>query len=394
MPPTNSVTFVSTALTYGGAEQQVVALAAGFAERGWETRVVSMVTPDAHVERLEQAGVALHSLDMRPGVPDPRAVVRLAGWLRRWRPDVVHGHMLHANLLTRVTRPLAPTPVLVSTAHNTYEGRRRDDRPGWVERAYRATDRLCDLTTNVSHVAVKRYIDVGAVPRERIRWVPNGIDTGQFRPDPDARTRVRAALGLGDHFTLLAVGRFETQKDHSGMLRAFAEFVHHRPKSVLLLVGQGPLEGAVREEIEALGLGKAVRLLGVRDDVPELMNAADTYVMSSRWEGLPIVLLEASAIGLPIVATTVGGNAEIVEDGVSGFLVPPGRPDELAQVLERLAGLSDGERAGLGTAGRARIQREYGIEHVLDVWNSIYGELLERSGRQPARQGRRGRGNG
>ena len=385
-----SVTFVSTALTFGGAEQQVAALATRFAGRGWRTRVATMVTPDAHLEALGAAGVEVHSLDMRPGLPDPRAVIRLTRWLRDWRPDVVHSHMLHANLLARATRPLAPVPVLLSTAHNTYEGRGRTGERGWPELAYRLTDRLGDLTTNVSRVAVDRYISARAAPRDRIRWVPNGIDTTVFRPNPEARAQLRTDLALDGCLVFLAVGRFDPQKNHTLMLRAFAQLAHDHPAPVLLLAGRGPLEDEARLEAARLGLGDRVRFLGIRTDVPDLMAAADAYVMSSSWEGLPIVLLEASAVGLPIVATDVGGNAEVVEDQSTGLLVPAERPDALAAAVAQLAAMSPEERTRFGARGRARTEQDYGIEHVVDVWERIYDDLLERSGGRRRRWGHRG----
>src|SRR5690606_30660488 len=131
-----SIVLVSTALTHGGAEHQVVLLASGLARRGWLVRVVSMRPPEAHLEALAAAGVEVASLDMARRFPDPRALVKFAGLLRKWRPDVVHGHMVHANLLTRVARLLASTPVVVSTAHNVMEG------PRWREIAYRLTEPL------------------------------------------------------------------------------------------------------------------------------------------------------------------------------------------------------------------------------------------------------------
>lgn len=128
-------------------------------------------------------------------------------------------------------------------------------------------------------------------------------------------------------------------------------------------------------------MGESVRFLGTRGDVPTLMNAADVYVMSSSWEGLPLVLLEASASGLPIIATDVGGNAEIVTHEVSGLIVPPANAPALAQAVETVLRQTPAERSAMGRAGRARIEAEYDIERVLDAWESLYAELAERSPR-------------
>ena len=209
------VAMLVTGLDYGGAERQVVELSARLADRGWRVGVVSMLPPRAFVDDLEAVGVPVVSLGMVRGIPDPRALARVASVLRRWRPLVLHSHMIHANLLGRLVRVVRRVPVQVSTAHNVDEGSR------WRELAYRLTDPLCSLTTNVAKAAVDRYVRVGAVPAGRIEHVPNGVDTERFRPDPEARRRIRAEWGDGA-FWWLAVGRLEEQKDYPTLLRAFA----------------------------------------------------------------------------------------------------------------------------------------------------------------------------
>ena len=162
------VLFLITGLAYGGAETQLVNLAISLKKRGWKVRVVSMLPPQAFTEELKEAGIPLSTLNMRRGVADPRAVFRLVKILREWKPDIVHGHMVHANLLARVVRIFCKIPVLISTAHNIDEGGR------WREVAYRLTDPLVDLTTNVSRAAVERYIRVGAAPKNKIGSCPMG----------------------------------------------------------------------------------------------------------------------------------------------------------------------------------------------------------------------------
>ena len=136
--------------------------------------VVSLREPEAFVQELTDAGVQVVSLGMRKGVADFRGVVRLARAVHEFRPNVVHSHMVHANLLSRVTRLFCRMPVLVCTAHNTIEGGR------WREWMYRLTDGLADVTTNVSRAAVERYIRIGAAPAGRIRWLPDGVDLSRF----------------------------------------------------------------------------------------------------------------------------------------------------------------------------------------------------------------------
>jgi glycosyltransferase involved in cell wall biosynthesis len=368
------IVFVVNALTHGGAEIQVSRLARGLRRRGWRVGVVSMIPPEALVPEMQAEGVEVHCLNMSPGVPNPAGILRLRRILTDMRPQVVHSHIAHANILSRVTRMVAGFPVLVCTAHNTHEGGRM------LMLAYRYTDWLADLTTNVSAAGVSRQIETGSARPGRVVFVPNGLDLETFRPDPELRQAARRGLGLGDEFTWLAAGRIEEAKDYPNLVRAFAVVAARRPETVLLIAGRGRLEADVKAMASAAGLDGRVRFLGVRSDVPALMNAADAYVMSSRWEGMPLVLQEAAAVGLPVVATDVGGNREVVCDGVSGLLVPPNDAAALAAAMENVLGLAPGRRAEMGRRGRAHVEAQFGIERVLDRWENIYDDLLSKGG--------------
>jgi len=368
------ILFLVTGLAYGGAETQVVYLATRFKSRGWEVGVVSLIPPKAYIEDLEKADVLVFSLDIRRKLPDPRPILRLVQIIRKWQPDVVHSHMVHANLLARIVRPLAPFPVLVCTAHNIDEGGRLR------EVLYRLTDPFCDLTTQVSQAGLERYVHVGAVPRHKICYIPNGVDTERFKPNLEDRLKVRKELGV-EGFVWLAVGRFDPPKDYPNMLQAFARVVHKHLNTMLLIAGDGPLRKTMENMTRELGVEKHVKFLGIRRDIPQLMNAADAYVMSSEWEGMPMVLLEASACGLPIVATNVGGNAEIVLDGQTGFLVPPKSPEALSQAMLRMMDLPEEVREKMGKQARKRIESNFSLDRIVDCWEALYYELLNRSSR-------------
>lgn len=334
--------------------------------------VVSMIPPRAYLNDLGKVGVTVDTLGMRRGVPDPRAVLRLAGMLKRRRPLVLHSHMVHANLLSRLTRPFYRVPAMICTAHSTFEG------GSLREWAYRMTDRLCDLTTQVSQVGLERYVRIGVAAPHKIRFVPNGVDTKRFRPDFQNRFRLRAELGLQDDFIWLAVGRFEEAKDYPNLIRAFASVVRRRGRTVLLIVGQGPLRKEVERLARELGVTAYLRFMGVRGDIPDLMNAADGYVMSSAWEGLPIVLLEASASGLPVVATDVGGNREVVLEGKSGILVPPKDHEALARSMLQIMALPQEIRVSMGMQARQHIEDHYALDKLVDQWEALYWEVLRK----------------
>jgi glycosyltransferase involved in cell wall biosynthesis len=342
--------------------------------RGHETMIVSLTELGPMGLEARSLGIPTESLEVRRGIPDPRGLMRLVRIARAWKPDVVHSHMVHANLLARAMRLFAPVPALLSTIHNIYEGGRL--RMG----AYRLTNGLVDHMTIVSEAAADRFVSERIVPRELLTVVPNGVDIDLFRTPPETRDAIRRSLGLGEEFVWLAVGRFELAKDYPNMLRAFARVRERYPEAILLLVGRGSLQPETEALADSLGLRPAVRFLGVRQDIPQVMSAADGYVMSSAWEGMPMVLLEAAAAGLPIVATMVGGNLEVVSDGETGFLLPPGDSDALSEAMLRLMGVPEADRRAMGAKGRERVRAHYGLARVADRWEGLYRDVLARKG--------------
>ncbi len=365
------VLFLSTSMGMGGADQQLLSGARKLREWGHEVSIVSLTPLGPMGLEARTEGFPTESLEMPRGMPDPRGLVRLARIVRAWRPDVVHSHMVHANLMARALRIIAPVPALVSTIHNIYEGGPH------LMTAYRLSNALVDRMTIISEAAADRFIRDGIIPEKLLTVVPNGVDADEFQRVPaGTRTRQRVSLGVDDRFVWLAVGRFETAKDYPTMLRAFVRIRALEPRAILLLVGRGALQAETEAMVQSLDLTDAVRFLGVRRDVAEVMSAADGYVMSSAWEGMPMVLLEAAAAGLPIVTTAVGGNREVVEDEVSGYVVPPDQPDALGQAMLRVMGLSDGARRAMGSAGQARVQSRYGLARVAERWEALYVEAL------------------
>jgi len=373
------ILLLSTSMGMGGADQQLLSAALGLRDRGHEVRIVSLTPLGEMGARARAAGLRIDSLEMQRGVPDPRALVRLIRLVRAWRPAVLHSHMLHANLMARALRPFARIPAVVSTIHNIDEGGRLRML------AYRLSNGLVDHMTIISQAAADRFIRDRIVPRALLEVVPNGVDTERYQGLPaGTRDRLRRSLQLDREFVWLAVGRFEAAKDHPNMLRAFARVVAERPDAVLLLVGRGRLQAEVEALAGTLALAGRVRFVGTREDVPELMTVADGYVMSSAWEGMPMVLLEAGAGGLPIVATRVGGNAEVVQEGVSGFLVPPGNDQALGAAMLRLMALPEAERRAMGTRGHDHVRQHYGLGRVVDRYEAIYRAVLGKKGEEVA----------
>jgi glycosyltransferase involved in cell wall biosynthesis len=364
------VMLLSTNLARGGAETQVALLAAGLRARGWEASVVSMLEPSAFQEELAGAGVPVYSLRMRPGKASPAGFLRLASLLRKLRPQVLHCHMFHANLLGRMARLIAPVPVVISTAHSLVESSRESGDARGRERWLRRTDRLSNATVAVCEAVAARLAESRIAPQRKIRVIPNGVDTARLQPDAEAREETRRDFKSGHEFVWLAAGRLLWKKDYPTMLRAFAAQGNGR----LLIAGEGPEEAALRAL--ATELKADVRFLGLRTDVPKLMNACNGYLLSSTVEGLPMALLEAASSGAPIVATEAGGVGEIVVDGQTGYLAPPGEAAAFGAAMARLQALTPKARQQMGQAARERVVERFEMAGVVARWEQLYEELV------------------
>lgn len=369
------VAFLSTGLAYGGAETQLVNLATRLKKRGWDVRVVSMLPPQAFTEELAAAGIPLATLNMRRGVPDPRAIFKLVKILRQWQPAILTSFMFHANLLGRIAGRIAGVPVIISSIRNeNFGGPRRD-------KILRYTDWMGNISTTNSRLAAESLIKRGVVPADKMQVIPNGLVLDRFYIDLKERIKLRQQLGISyNEFLWLAVGRLEEQKDYPTLLDAFRLLILKNSKAQLRIAGKGPLLDVIKQKAVDLGISERVVFLGLRRDIPALLNAADGFVLSSAWEGLPNVIMEAMAAWKPVVATNVGGVPELVEDGVSGYIVPPRDPEALAAAMLKMMSLSEDERKAMGQAGRAHIEANYSLDRVVDQWERLYRDLLHKKG--------------
>ena len=307
---------------------------------------------------------------MKKGLADPRGWLRFQLWLREHRPEIVHAHLPHATLFCRFSRFFGPIPVLVDTVHTPATGPMGRRLGYWLTRA------IPDQLTAVSHGTAQAWLQKGLLQSDRLSILPNGVDLEHFRPDIPNRVRLRLELGLSDGFLWVAVGRLAAVKDYPTLLHAFGRLPEN---SMLAIVGAGPEEAALRQLAGAIGLGPRIRFLGFLEDTAPLLAAADGFVLSSRWEGLPVSLLEAGAAGLPAVATPVTGAAEILIEGETGRLASAiGDPSALAATMQAVMEITPQERSAMGRSARLRVSARFGLEQVLDRWESLYRMLLAR----------------
>jgi glycosyltransferase involved in cell wall biosynthesis len=365
------VLMLSKGLGRGGTERLIVGAARHLDRSRFELDVAYLLPwKDAFAADVAATGAAVHCLDA------PR--VTSLGWLRRLRAlvrerdiDVVHTHMPLPAAAARLALP-GRTPAFVHTEHNLWD-------------RYRLPTRLANAATyrrNARVIAVSGGVAASIRSSVPVEVVVHGADTSLVVRGADARDEARRRLGLpADVPVVGTVGNFTAKKDQATLVRAFAALPPEPPElasAVLVLVGLGPLEGDLRALAAAEGVGDRVLFAGSRDDVFELLPGFDVFALSSRFEGLPISLLEAMATGVAPVVTPVGGIPEVVTDGRDGLLVPPGDPGALAATLARVLG-DGGLRARIATQARDRAAA-FDLVHAVRRAEAVY---VSAAGREP-----------
>lgn len=357
------IMLVVTSLGVGGAERLVTALADRCVTAGHEVIVVRLHGV-AEIRPCNPRVTVLNLGMRRTPFGVMLAMWRLDRLIRKFQPDVVNSHLVHANLITRILRVAAPIPRLISSVHNIHEG-------GSLRvLAYRLTDRLTTISTNVSHEAVQAFEKRGAVKSHRMVAVYNGIDVEKFRFSSAERLKIRNELDLTENTALLlAVGRLCKQKDYPSLLEAMSLMsagCHWR----LVIVGVGPEGESLVRLAKQLGVAHQVTWLGVRHDVSALMSACDVFVLPSAWEGFGLVVAEAMACERPVVATDCGGVREVL--GECGSLVPTRDPEALATAILKMTASRGSRKKALGQAARQRVVERYSIGAMADRYLAIY----------------------
>jgi glycosyltransferase involved in cell wall biosynthesis len=321
---------------------------------------------------LRREGFAVHLLGRKPGL-DWRCSLRLAGLLRREGVALVHAHQYTPFFYGMTARLLYRRPPILFTEH----GRHFPDHPRRKRMlANRLLLRRRDRVVGVGEAVRRALIDNEGINADRVAVIPNGIDLARFGDHGCDRLAVRREIGVGtDDLVILQVARLDYLKDHATALRALARVAGRRQNARLVLVGEGPELGKIRDLIRDSGLEANVLLLGLRKDVPRLLAAADLFLLTSISEGIPLTLIEAMAAGLPVVSTRVGGVGEVVEEGVTGLLAASGDDEGLADGVLRLAA-DPVLRQHLGMRGRERARTHFSEDRMLADYLRLYDDLL------------------
>jgi len=303
---------------------------------------------------------------------DTRALQRLVHVLRDRRAEIVHTHSAKAGALGRVAARRVGVGLVVHTLH----GFPFHDYQGWLSHtAYVEIERRLSKITD-AYLAVGTGVAVEAIRRglarpEQIHTIGPAVDPPTVPLTPESRARARALLGLpASAMVVGTVGRLDYQKAPEVLLEAVRQLRHDR--AVLVWVGHGELAEFAARTVAKLGLGDRVRLLGNRQDVPQILPAFDVFAMASRYEGLPCVIVEAQQCGIPVVATTVNAVPDVVIPGETGLLVPPSRPDLLASAIDYTLDHPD-EAAVWAASAKALLGSRYDPATLGEVLDQVYG---------------------
>ena len=366
-----------TSSVFGGAEEHALSILTAMSAYGFEP---CLAAPSGLIAAMEPglSAASVKCLPLEFSSPlDVVAAARLLRFIRRENVALVHCHMFIGSFFGAGVARMAGVGAVLETCHGPEAWRMGKRLRGfwsfWVDRQ---VGRMVDKYIAVSRAAASHLIATKRVPQGKIRVIHNGRDIARFAPtDPERRAATRARLGLGDQPACLTLARMVDQKGHRHLIDALGILAPRWPNLVTLLAGEGPLEGVLRAQCAALGLGDRVRFLGYRRDVPELLAAADLVVLPSLYEGLPLVAIEALAAGRPLVASEVDGTPEVVIHETTGLLVPPANPAALAAAIDRLLG-DPALASRLGSEGQKFAQENFAVQRQIEQTAALYSELI------------------
>ncbi len=361
-------------LDRSGAEKQMVLLARGLPRDRFHVEVAALTRLGPLAADLEASGIPTRLFAKRFKF-DMAVLGRLSRWMKQERFDVIHTWIFAANVYGRVAGHMARVPVVVTSemAVDLWKRRLHLRLDAWLARW---TDRI----VGNSQAVVDFYRDAG-IPQAKLDLIYSGIG---FEPEPlRTAAETRRALGVDNAAPVfLYVGRLADQKRVSDLLDAADLLQHVLPEAVTWIAGDGPLRRDLETRAGAFTLidSGRVRFLGHRDDVPDLLAAADVLVLPSAYEGLPNVVLEAMRMGKPVIATAAPGTTEAVVDGESGLLVPIGVPREICRAMRSLA-RDAAKRSALGACGRSVVESRFRLDTMIEAYALLYEQLARAKGR-------------
>jgi glycosyltransferase involved in cell wall biosynthesis len=358
------IAHVITAFDRGGAERVLLKTVQRLDAERFHSSIVSLRSPGPLSDAALRLGVSVVHLGMgrRPG---PLTLWRLARFLRRQRIDVVHAYLYDATIASRLAGWIAGVPVVLTSTRASLEYLPR--YAWWVDRA---TARLSRRIIAVSRGTAKFITKQEKIPAAKVLVIPNGVDTDEFRPGdrPTARARWHIPSGAA---VVACVGRLHAQKGHTYLLQALQSLRSESPRIICIVAGEGPLREALEAEVAARDLTDVCRLVGDVSDITSVYAAADVIASPSLYEGMPNTVLEAMAVGRPVIATAVQGSEDIVRSGETGLLVPPGDAEALLGALRQLLRAPE-LRASMGNRAREIAIADHRLDRMVKQIEALY----------------------
>ncbi len=368
--PPIRIAFCITDLDVGGAERMFVELVTRLDRLRWDPRVYCLSGPGALVARLQAAEIPVICFGAK-NVRHLGVISRLAAELKSFSPALVQCFLFHANFVGRLAAWRAGVPRVVCGIR---VAERRSRVPLWLDRL---TQGLVDHNVCVSQAVAEFSIRLSGLKPSKISVIPNAVDFERFA---NAVAVDRSSLGLSAAPLVLFVGRLDPQKAPFNLLEAFAHLLERHPDWQLLFVGDGSLRVSMDDWGAKRGVGNRIRIVGWRPDVPELLKAADLLALPSLWEGMPNIVLEAMAAGLPVVVSRVEGTEELIRDGETGLLVTPGSATELERQIESI--LTSPELSSrVRSAAQLAVQKLFTMDRMVSAYEQLYARLVEVDGR-------------
>jgi glycosyltransferase involved in cell wall biosynthesis len=369
------VLYVFAALPVGGAEEVLITEVEGLDKTRFDPLVCVLSEKGPVGERIESRGfsvVALHR--MKNHRFDPRIIRDLYRLIKTEKVEVVHTHLYDGNKYGRLAAGLARVPALISHYHNVYARRRIK-----YHLINRVLSTLNDRILAVSQAVKESVVRCDRISPEKIEVLYNGIDPSKFKGDfKDSGARQQFGVTPEDYL-IGVVARLEEQKGHMILFGALKRLIPDFPQIKVLVVGDGTLRPVLEAKVTEMGLSEQVLFVGTRKDIPAILAALDLFILPSLWEGFSLAILEALAMGTPVIATAVGGASEVICSGYDGLLIPPGEESSLVAAV-REAILDPRKYREMGRKGKETVVRQFTVAHHLTRLQDLYLEVLAQKG--------------
>lgn len=352
-------------MNWGGAETKLLELISHMDRDRFHTTVCSLGIGDRLQDKFNRLGIPFVSLERR-GRIDPKLILDVSNLIRREKIDVVMTTLFYADIVGALASAISPNKAVFSWETIS--------APEWLQThrlwAYRFAMHFCSKVISVSHATARWLVEERGLPENKITVIPYGVNLEIFNHSRNGR--LRPELGIPPDVPVVGVvARLHPQKGHEYLIKAARVLADKFKDLKIVLVGDGELRAELEQAVVEAGLSETFIFLGFRSDVRDLLSMFDIFVLPSLYEGLPNVILEAMATNLPVVATSVDGTVELVDDGETGYLVPPRDPGALVAKIGNLLESADLRRQ-FGRAGRKKVEEQYSLELQVENFQNLY----------------------